>query len=718
MDSTVSGLQTTPSPSQRRHSLLELSEKFRQLANMQIKQEIEDVKSVPEFRDLIHQLCQEAPAIAQVIAVAIREKIPDPSPRLSSKRKRGHDPSYRPSHLVQPISKRQCTDDISAVDEPMTPESPIPECEIPETEDALESMICVDSAELRSAYEHESRLDVHSTALIMNEENPARIEDVQYNTVPTSPDGEHKESRAIPEEDLTEDVSFLDTVYHAVNIINQIKKYPNGPPQAVHIQILQTFQTNQMTTVESNRGQWSDGTMWMQVLEGSSASNRRYTILNMLEYMGASKWYDDQIELAQRTVYTKENKAVAWKGAASHVLNRITREHGSLNKKLITNQLSRGKKLRMKLVKNLGLGILFSPKIWNYTKRSMTQLDRLVTYFLADTQRMALLKILSGQVERLVNNSCTDPEALYISLREHSLISQEELQKIRSSHESEHDALPEGTLERAFNQLTSQVSTQVFNKRSLDYHDTFIINDNLKRPAPILSSLRPGQWLDCWVLQVAMEISDRPTSVRFCESIPVNDIKRHDRIKPLKKPFEAWVKEIAELRKKAESGLESCTSLIFYAPICHTHSHFTLLEINDGEKVIRHYDSLAKPTTINGTKKTRFAALVEDEFGHLGYKYIEMPTPQQSDNWSCGARVIWNFRRRCNGFEIGSWDTVLDSERIQLDIVNSLMACIDSNAMQKYSRRRERGIRENTSFSDMLGEEGSKQSGVELTCID
>uniref|UniRef100_A0A093UL80 Acidic endochitinase SE2 n=1 Tax=Talaromyces marneffei PM1 TaxID=1077442 RepID=A0A093UL80_TALMA len=40
-------------------------------------------------------------------------------------------------------------------------------------------------------------------------------------------------------------------------------------------------------------------------------------------------------------------------------------------------------------------------------------------------------------------------------------------------------------------------------------------------------------------------------------------------------------------------------------------SHFTLLEIDHGQKVIRHYDSLAEPTTINGTKKTRVATLVE-----------------------------------------------------------------------------------------------------------
>lgn len=80
--------------------------------------------------------------------------------------------------------------------------------------------------------------------------------------------------------------------------------------------------------------------------------------------------------------------------------------------------------------------------------------------------------------------------------------------------------------------------------------------------------------------------------------------------------------------------------------------------------------------------------------------------------------MIWAFRKRCNGFDIGSWDTVLDSDRIQLDIVNSLIACIDSNAMQKYSRSRDFGAKNDASLSDLLSEGGSKQDCVNVICVD
>ena len=159
--------------------------------------------------------------------------------------------------------------------------------------------------------------------------------------------------------------------------------------------------------------------------------------------------------------------------------------------------------------------------------------------------------------------------------------------------------------------LIHQVCTHVFNKQSLDDRDTFTIHNAVKSPGDLFHRLRPGQWLDSWVLRVAMHISDRPPFVHFHESIPVDHIGRHGQIRPIKKPFQAWVKNIAQLRREAETRPEGCTPLTFYSPINHTNSHFTLLEINDGEKVIRHYDSMAAPTTIDGTEKTRIAALVE-----------------------------------------------------------------------------------------------------------
>lgn len=193
------------------------------------------------------------------------------------------------------------------------------------------------------------------------------------------------------------------TILQAVQIIHQFSKYQDAAPRHVHARILQSLRDRPEAVAGSLCGQWSDGSMWMQVLERGSSENNKVTIFNMLEYMGAWEWYNSQIELAQATICTKKNKPVDRRGAAIHVLNRmqnmqmdatgqgswisgvgrvkleedksdvlltkggkanITEQAEQARRKRISVQLSRGQKLSTKLVKVLGLGILFSPKIW------------------------------------------------------------------------------------------------------------------------------------------------------------------------------------------------------------------------------------------------------------------------------------------------------------------------------------------------------------------
>ncbi|KUL81992.1 hypothetical protein ZTR_09815 [Talaromyces verruculosus] len=661
MSSAAASPQSTIPPSQRRRSLLQLSEKLRELANMQVQPESDNIGSVLEFRDLIHQLFQEEPAVAQAIAIAIRENIPDLAPRPPSKRKQRQDPPYRPSHAMQSAPrKKRCTADQNALEEPMTPESPIPESEISENEETLGFTTCLDTDGLRPESQHGSKVDIYSTLLAMDEENTARSD---YNTMSISNTRQRTESPSMSEQDPTESVSFLDTVHEMVDIIHLLNKYQTDLPGTVHQRILQSLHTTQEPVMDLTAHQWSDGRMWMDVLKRGSATNRRCSVLNMLEYIGASKWYDSQIEHAKRTVYTTENKPVGEKGAATHVLDRITRDSSLPSRKTIINQFSRGKRLR-ELVEKVGLGILISPKIWEYAKRKGPQFNQLVQDFQADAQRLALFQILAPQVEQLVQRGCTNPEALYGALRDSDLISEDELEEMKAKHQSESGSTSEVTLSKAVDRLTSQVSTQLFNKQKLDENDTITINGSVELSIDIFARLRAGEWLDSWAIMAAMRISDRPDFVRFGESIPLDSIRRHGQMRSIKRPFQAWVGKIAMFRREAEGSKPR----IFYCPVNHNNSHFTLLEINDSEKVIRHYDSQAPPTARDGTEKTRVAYLVEEEFGDQGYKYIEAPTPQQRDDWSCGTRVVWCFKRLANGLDIGSWDTVLSSERMNMDI--------------------------------------------------
>jgi hypothetical protein len=124
----------------------------------------------------------------------------------------------------------------------------------------------------------------------------------------------------------------------------------------------------------------------------------------MLEYVGVWEWYDKQIKLFQTIIRIKKSKLVDRRGVSIYVLNGIlgperrseqpgkwirgigrlilgkdedefdispeshdagiAKRARQLQRKCVSMQLSRGNKLSTKLIKELGLGILFSPKIW------------------------------------------------------------------------------------------------------------------------------------------------------------------------------------------------------------------------------------------------------------------------------------------------------------------------------------------------------------------
>jgi hypothetical protein len=230
-----------------------------------------------------------------------------------------------------------------------------------------------------------------------------QTEEVHREKIPTSLESisSSPKSRTCSSSDKA---SLMDMILEAVRVIHQFNKYPHGVPKKVHSRILQTLRKDHQETIDaSNLNQWSDGSMWMRVLEMGSSENQKVTILNMLEYMGAWEWYEGQIEKSQATIRTKKNTPVDRRGAAMHVLNRmqdirtdteppgkwisgigrvalgqgdesdlsprscnvgIAERDRQLRRKRISMQLSRGQKLSTKLVKELGLGILFSSKIW------------------------------------------------------------------------------------------------------------------------------------------------------------------------------------------------------------------------------------------------------------------------------------------------------------------------------------------------------------------
>lgn len=146
--------------------------------------------------------------------------------------------------------------------------------------------------------------------------------------------------------------------------------------------------------------------------------------------------------------------------------------------------------------------------------------------------------------------------------------------------------------------------------------DTIAINDGIEIPCGIFDRLRPGRWLDSWTIHALMQISDKPGFVKYDLSIPLH---KSDDLQPIKHPLRAWAAKMGKCQEKARKPSGDRVPLVFFCPINHKGHHFSLLEVNEREKVIRHYDSMVK---VNN--RLRMEEVVEEQFGDLNFPYVEV----------------------------------------------------------------------------------------------
>ncbi|KAL2836332.1 hypothetical protein BJX68DRAFT_37115 [Aspergillus pseudodeflectus] len=158
------------------------------------------------------------------------------------------------------------------------------------------------------------------------------------------------------------------TVAMAIDIIHQFSQELYETPQHIYAEIVRSVQ-------EDLQIQWSDDRSWRDTIEKSFFKAHRYVIFNLLEYIGASDWFDKQVSIAQESFLTKKRQPIKTSTAAGKVLdniwercsprlNNVSSKLQKAQRQRIWLQLHRGRELRSRLAKRLGLGILFSPRIW------------------------------------------------------------------------------------------------------------------------------------------------------------------------------------------------------------------------------------------------------------------------------------------------------------------------------------------------------------------
>ncbi|KAH6662961.1 hypothetical protein B0J14DRAFT_684879 [Halenospora varia] len=312
------------------------------------------------------------------------------------------------------------------------------------------------------------------------------------------------------------------------------------------------------------------------------------------------------------------------------------------------------------------LGILFDPNIWSYAKGSNENVDKIAALFQADPQKIELLSILDKQVELLVKEGRPDLSRFL------------------------DEPVPQGCLDTAIDLVVEGLG-RVLGKHPLGEDDSVMVNGAVEFSYGVLDRLRNREWLNCWDIAAALEMTDRPVFVQLGPSIPLHKNDVNGEVIPISDPLRRWRKKIDDYKRKGKNDLEQ--PQVHICPLNMNANHFTLLEINEQTKMIYHYDSMASQKIISRKMKSSLVRrMIEAEFKDLGFGYIEANTPQQKDGWSCGLMTVRNAKRRMMGLSVGTWNDEVDPDRVTMDVIGDFQTFLENDTLQPSRLSKKRKI--------------------------
>lgn len=179
---------------------------------------------------------------------------------------------------------------------------------------------------------------------------------------------------------------------------------------------------------------------------------------------------------------------------------------------------------------------------------------------------MTVLGILSDQIGYLIKDGKTKPEEFEDKLRDASL-------GVNFIPSSELDNLYEA------------ISGSFTSGRLYIYQSQPPCGFNVTA----LQRLKKNAWLNDELLVACLHLSEKLRFVRIGWSIHIHqDIRPNS---PMKQQFERASQAIQEWKKGTNSRL------VYFFPLYQHGNHFTLLEINEKEGYVYHYDSMSEDST-------------------------------------------------------------------------------------------------------------------------
>ncbi|CAH0017605.1 unnamed protein product [Clonostachys rhizophaga] len=373
---------------------------------------------------------------------------------------------------------------------------------------------------------------------------------------------------------------------------------------------------------------WSDGSEWRSLLEAGHTEQWQGTFRHALIVMGFTRWHASQVSILRAD--SKMNK----REASSKVTDRIVgtepkkdgqKEEWLRQRKNISTDLDRGCKWIM-LTDKFGLGI-FLENPWQLAKASKNTLDTLINELPNCSERISLLQLLTEQMTLLQENGKMDEKSFLKGLRSKKLPQPVQVREGLSIK-------PEFLKDRA------------------TANTLFIKDQKIRVDKEAIEALKSTAWLSDSVIMACLHLCDRLPFVRVGFSVPIHQQRNSHKRMP--RPFEMAVKKIAAWHNEAEGSAK----LVSFFPLFLNQNHFTLLEVNERDGCIYHYDSLSEVGTVGFDTETQGDEVsdVEEACKNAfpAFEYVKQAGLQQDDTHSCGAIVIRHARYRMMGLPVPS----------------------------------------------------------------
>ncbi|KAL7917341.1 hypothetical protein ACQKWADRAFT_306991 [Trichoderma austrokoningii] len=360
--------------------------------------------------------------------------------------------------------------------------------------------------------------------------------------------------------------------------------------------------------------EWSSGLNWLSLVNAARAEKEKGTIKFVITAMGFENWHTSQSllykDLPMQTARSRVTKRLLGPKPANDC------GEWSNTKDYISTYLSRGKKWG-KLVKHLGVGILLKG-VWKLGKSAEANIDRMIEVVESDEEKMTVLRILSDQLMHLIEDGQTNPAEF-----KHEL-------QIAFPHFKISGLLPPDPIPSAaeVDSLYQAISKSATTGRLA------IGTSSYELEVAELQRLQGKKWLSAELIFACLYLSDRCPYVRIGLCIPIHQESRSEI--PMERPFYRASKMIQAWKNKVKS------KLVYFFPLLLKNSHFTLLEINEREGYIYHYNSIR-----GENEDVKNACEREKNFSE--FIFCEQEAIQQNDGHSCGLMVIKHAQNRMFG---------------------------------------------------------------------